>query len=699
MSSNNKRNGNSGNSGPPDIRRGAKPLIWLFILLVFGLVGLLVFGGVASWITTTFSGQSDTARSTALPAYAVSATQSALHNSETATAIQLAEQADRVKIQATAAAIGVGATATANVYQSQATAAALTATAQKQQIDYSRQQSDLQRDQANAPFWSIFWLFLAFGFVLVVLAVIILGGIGYLKRSIALADTIEVDSNGNYAGRWYQGQVVTTAPGNALPANVPANMHYAPVQTQTYAPHLVQQAQRSDVLGQLEAPAATIIDAEAAVTKVFEPLTAQTAASLLTRNQLAWCFGVDQDGQPVIMTVEDSTHILGTASTGIGKTTLAASMCYQLVSRNDPDTYRLVIMDIKGTLIRPFKPWAFATGKSSDEYLELIKKVRIEVDRRRENDIFNGVTLIVVIEEFLALKRYLQPDQLKEFSKELDIIALTGREYHVFLVGFAQVDYASKDFQNSRGQFLTRLAGAVIPTAATSLGFTNVEVIKVLWREKRKGRFLMEGPDGDKIIQAPILNIKIREHDKASELDDLLLAVPQPGGRGGGGNGGHALAAPGGGGVTPHQFEPGAARLAPASTYTPSRPASTSTNRPGPARPEFAIGDVKTVDMAAWTRELEAVAPAYLQLPEPSLLTRQLDAANTQQPTIEPVSAVPNEPEPEPTPQESDDLESRAREVWKDGANSVRKLATALTITNYQAETLIKKLKLKSEAA
>ena len=678
MSSNNKRNGNSGNSGPPDIRRGAKPLMWLFIFSMLGLVGLIVFGGVASWITTTFSGQSDNAtRSTALPAYAVSATQSALHNSETATALQLKERDGQIQIQATAAAIGVGATATANVYQSQATAAALTATAQKQQIDYSRQQSDLQRDQANAPFWSIFWLFLAFGFVLVILAAIVLGGIGYLRRSIALADTIEVDSNGNYAGRWYQGQVVTTAPGNALPANVPANMHYAPVQTQTYAPHLVQQAQRGDAMGQLEAPA-TIIDAEA-VTKVFEPLTAQTAASLLTRNQLAWCFGIDQDGQPVIMTVEDSTHILGTASTGIGKTTLAASMCYQLVSRNDPDIYRLVIMDIKGTLIRPFKPWAFATGKSSDEYLELIKKVRIEVDRRRENDIFNGVTLIVVIEEFLALKRYLQPDQLKEFSKELDIIALTGREYHVFLVGFAQVDYASKDFQNSRGQFLTRLAGAVIPTAATSLGFTNVEIIKVLWREKRKGRFLMEGPEGDKIIQAPILNIKIREHDKASELDDLLLAVPQPGGRGGGKSGVHVLAAPGGDGVTPHEFEPVAARLAAASTYTPSRPAATSTNRPGQTRPEFAIGDVKAVDMAAWTRELEAVTPAYLQSPEPTF---------------------PNEPEAEaePTLHESSDLESRARAAWKDGANSVRKLAEALNVKKNQAEKLIRELNLVSDS-
>lgn len=248
------------------------------------------------------------------------------------------------------------------------------------------------------------------------------------------------------------------------------------------------------------------------------PITAQEALALLPPDRLAWCFGINEEGEPVTSTISEAVHVLNVGGTGQGKTTLTANLLLQLVTVNRPDRYHLLIADIKGTLTRPFKPYCLLSTTQPTGYLEVMATARQEVDRRRNTGEFQAPLMLVVVEEALALKRYLEPKLLAEYARHLDVVALVGREYGVFLLACSQVDYSSKDFQNSRGQFMTRLAGAILPSAAASMGFVNRPLINRLWQERRPGQFLIESPAGDNLIRTPLLDLK------GGELTRLLAA-------------------------------------------------------------------------------------------------------------------------------------------------------------------------------
>lgn len=436
---------------------------------------------------------------TPLPGYIVEATKTALNN------------------QATAAAMGLDSNNTAI----QATATALQQEIAAQQLDLQQKEASYQQSQSTSGFWAWVWpvalvivLLLVAGAGFVGINRLWLGGKLELIEAQARVATLLPDPNGNYPARiTASGDVVTITPGNPS-SFAPAPHTFAP----HYAPHIISKAAPEAALQLPE----NIVDGE--IVQPVEPITAAEALTLIPRNQLTWLFGTDEAGKPAIATIKDSVHTLNVGSTGQGKTTLTADLLLQLVKGNDAELYNLIIADIKGTLAEPFKPYAFATGTNPDDYVTLMAMARETVEQRR----VNGETLakgakvwVIVVEEALALKKYLSKEQLDEYSKHLDIVALVGREYGVFLLACSQVDYSSKGFQDSRGQFMTRLGAAIMPTAANSMGFVNTKLVKRLWQERRPGQFLLEGPDGDRIIRAPLLDLK------TDELPKLLNAGTQ----------------------------------------------------------------------------------------------------------------------------------------------------------------------------
>lgn len=252
-----------------------------------------------------------------------------------------------------------------------------------------------------------------------------------------------------------------------------------------------------------------------------EPLHATEAMDLVEYNKLQWCFGTIETGEPVILTIPDAVHVLNVASTGQGKTTLTANLLYQLVTKNDEDQYSLFIADLKGTLAEPFTPWCTQTAREAGEYVTLLRGIADLVTLRRQSRDFEAPLVLLVLEEALAIKMMLSPQDLLVYSNALSIISTLGREYRVFILMCNQVDYSSKEFRASRGQFLTRLSGAVLPSAARAMGFIDTEKINKVWTDKLPGQFLLETIDGSRIIRTPRLDLK------HGELIKLLPKIEQ----------------------------------------------------------------------------------------------------------------------------------------------------------------------------
>jgi hypothetical protein len=258
-----------------------------------------------------------------------------------------------------------------------------------------------------------------------------------------------------------------------------------------------------------------------------QTVTAEQAVRKLQRDSLSWFFGVDENGQDVTAKIEESVHVLNVAGSGQGKTTLTANLLYQLVMCNDSRLYRLMIADIKGTLVRPFQPWCNTSGMKPNDYVTIIQKARNITEKRMAKDARYGTAkgedlVLIVLEEALAVRAMMDESQLESYSANLNIVATNGREYGVFLLACAQIDYTEKAFRVSKALFMTRLAGAFPPTAANSMGFYDYPLVKRLWQEKKRGQFMLEGPDGSRLFQVPRLDMK------NGELDTLLQAVIRP---------------------------------------------------------------------------------------------------------------------------------------------------------------------------
>lgn len=345
---------------------------------------------------------------------------------------------------------------------------------------------------------------------------------------------------------------------------------------------------------------------------IYQPLTLAETLASLPRNQLAVCFGRDPlTGLEEISDLHGTMHSLLTASTGMGKSSLLAGLLTQLVTGNRPGLFGLYLCDVKRTTGRWFESSANRVAYTLPDILSTVLQVESELKRRMAGLLTDEIPLILCIEEALSTRKmFSKLDDKKEalnlFTGALDNIALLGREYNCFLYWASQVDYASPDINDIKGQFAARLAGSLMPTAAAAMGFQSKLLINQLWQERKPGQFLIESPAGSRIIFTPRLNLK------GGELANYLTVVTPP---------------------TRERTQPIASDYSAPATREQS-------NRP----------------VTAQFREINTTAPGYY------------DAL----------------------PSASDKL--RALSAWNRGANSVRKLAATLEVSEYQARQLIDQL-------
>jgi hypothetical protein len=241
---------------------------------------------------------------------------------------------------------------------------------------------------------------------------------------------------------------------------------------------------------------------------VVRAISALDALQSLVRNSMTWCLGIDEYGRKIIVSILKSVHVLITAATGMGKTCQAANLLYQLTQANDRDYYSLYIADMKGSLLDPLAEYCEDGGQSPEDYLRIMRTLREITEDRMRRKLFNGHIIIAFFGEALAIRDRLTKEQLAQYATDLEFCAITSREYNIFLVAEMQADYSEKDFRVSKGSFSTKMNGAVLPPQARSMGFTATDLINRVASEKKCGQFLIEGPGGARIIQAPVMDLK-----------------------------------------------------------------------------------------------------------------------------------------------------------------------------------------------
>ncbi len=370
----------------------------------------------------------------------------------------------------------------------------------------------------------------------------------------------------------YKGQIVQLQPGQ-LGYGTVSNLH-------TYSP-------RQELVAPLVAPATTpaALVLPGPEPTIYKPLTLAETLASLPRNELAVCFGIDPaTGREETSTLYGTMHTMIGASTGMGKSSLLAGLLAQLVTANRPSLFGLYICDAKRTTGRWFEGHAQRVAYSLNDILQTVGAVQTELKRRMVGMLLDEQPVILVVEEALATRKMFsrledRKAALNQFTGCLDDIALLGREFGIFLYWCSQVDYASQELQDVRGQFAARLAGSLMPTAAQSMGFQSKELVKQLWEQRQPGQFLIESPAGSRLILAPRLNLR------SGELASYLQ---------------------------------GGATVTPRTQPEPSDYRSTPAPQPGrePSRP-----------VTAQFREISTSAPSYYDsLPGPSLKSRALAA-------------------------------------------------------------------------
>lgn len=354
------------------------------------------------------------------------------------------------------------------------------------------------------------WIIVALIVFIAVSFTAVLVRLYWIKGTVELinANTITYDDNGNASAkptRYLKGGVTTLQPGQ-LKLNVPTH----------YSVHIANTGLQSGVNQELGLQ-------ESVNQSVNQKFTAMEAANLIPVNSLSWCFGKDEEGNPVYSSIADSVHVQNVAGSGAGKTCLTANLLYQLVSRNDKELYTLLIADLKGTLANPFKPFTFMSETRAEGYLKVVKFTRGLLEARMRTSDFTAGLVLVTIEEMLAVKAMLEKEQLEQFAADLKIIATLGREYGVFLLACAQVSYADPLFKEAQAQFITRLGARLKPETARAMGFLDNDLTKRMWLERsQSGRFLLESAGDSRIIRVPSLDMR------AGDLTTLLASVNQP---------------------------------------------------------------------------------------------------------------------------------------------------------------------------
>ena len=276
----------------------------------------------------------------------------------------------------------------------------------------------------------------------------------------------------------------------------------------------------ASVMPYLKPPASKTGESEqeqAPVIREFPPLPLTQVVEELPQNQLIFAFGTYRTtGELVQTTLPDALHIQVTGATGQGKSVGAQGLITQLAATNDTEHLAFGFLDPEGDTCIPFHslPHVAAMATNADQAAKELHRMRLLLDSR---PIGPQCALLIFIEEFLSLQRMMSKHYREQALDDFTEIALRGRRRYMYLLVLGQTAYREKDLRDAQRQFQSVLTYALHPDAVRAAGMTgNNEALRQLWRERRKGQFLLQSPGqfGDQLVLAP--------HTTATQIATIL---------------------------------------------------------------------------------------------------------------------------------------------------------------------------------
>jgi FtsK/SpoIIIE family len=323
---------------------------------------------------------------------------------------------------------------------------------------------------------------------------------------------LPADEQGNRAFIYDEltGRVIEVASGNFIP-NVPT--HYAPHSTYTYRDTSTPATEEEHKQGLLPSGPR-------------EHPSMDYVISLLQENALQVCLGVSTTtGQPFVINLVEGTHYRIIGGSGFGKSCEAAAILEMTTHTNDPDHLQIALLDLEHKTSRLFEDLPHIAeltlgrrrvplvATSPDEVAEHLHYLRRELDRRKqlsEYDLARERFLFIYVEEFLSLKREVDPNLKDQMLDDFSILALRGRKYGLYLLACAQVDYSDKQLREAMNQFNVNMSFAVRPRAAQAAGFASYELLQQNFEAKQRGQFVLETTGCTDIMLAPQFDVKAR---------------------------------------------------------------------------------------------------------------------------------------------------------------------------------------------
>jgi hypothetical protein len=254
--------------------------------------------------------------------------------------------------------------------------------------------------------------------------------------------------------------------------------------------------------------------------------TQEYLISQLRYNALQVCLGVSATtGQPFTMDLIEGTHYRIIGGSGFGKSCEAAAILDQVTQTNDPDHLLIGLLDLEHKTSKLFEHLPHIAelqigrkrvdciATNPDEVAQQLGYLRQELDRRKvlsEHDLAQERFMLIYVEEFLSLRREVDPDLLEQMMKDFSILALRGRKYGLYLLVAAQVDYASKDLRDAMSQFNVNMSFSVKPSAARAAGFSSNDLLKANFEAKTRGQFVLETTGCNDIFLAPDFDVKAK---------------------------------------------------------------------------------------------------------------------------------------------------------------------------------------------
>jgi len=253
--------------------------------------------------------------------------------------------------------------------------------------------------------------------------------------------------------------------------------------------------------------------------------------AMLEPDKLQICYGTRDTGEPIIIDLENSTHIEEAGVSGFGKSTLAKGILYQLTQRNAPDVLQLACIDLEGETTAPFHNsphvWQYTTRRSQHSAPEHQKAIITDIEKvesliealhteihRRDLTKHKKPFILAFFEEFEELKDSLADlpkEQQARIYRKFKTILRRGRKRGVLAFVVVQNSYTIEEIKQAQRQFQIKMTGAQKPSTAQAGGYQNLDLLKRLWSEKRFGQFLIECSLGEYVIQIPELDPHLRQ--------------------------------------------------------------------------------------------------------------------------------------------------------------------------------------------